>query len=336
MDIKNLFYDKREVGRTVKGSKLYFIWEFCFYGKVIKIEIFHSVYSGKKTLVINGKVMVNDENYSNDFTHTFKVKTSEINITQISKDRFDVKIDNRPFNLLMNDETSGTYSIVKKENYTAVDELCGGLYEKKEISKENTKSTHRTEIPNFFNDNDFDFVPNEKIETKSFKEVVKENKQQQQPISNKVNSNIDLFDLFGSDSNEKKNEDSKNNVNENNIFQNTIDFTGQFKKSETSNSTQNVNSSNTNINKQRSQSQNLNQIGGGFNNNQNNYNPNFNPLINNGMMQNYMMNNPQINNIMFNPHYQQPQYNQMWGGNPIINYNNPNDLSFLYDVKKKA
>lgn len=109
MDIKNMFFDRREVGRTVKSSKIYYVWEFVTNKRVCKVELFHSKVSGKKKLVLDGKVIMEDESFSADFSYSFKVEKLRCKLVQHSSKKFELTINSKLYNSLMEDEKNQGY-----------------------------------------------------------------------------------------------------------------------------------------------------------------------------------------------------------------------------------
>jgi len=361
MDIKNLFHDRRQVGRTVKASKIYYVWEFVLSGKLYKLELFLSVFSGKKKFVVNGELIFEDDEYSTDFNHTMNAKGHTIKLIQKGHDNFDLEIDNRGFKLLLQDEVSQTYSIVKRDDNKAVDELCSGLYEDySNVVQDKKRGSERREIPNFFDDNDFDFgdVKHnnvyykqnvekvekkhvERLETNESKEAesdlfsglnnnnTKNNNQNLNDNIQKQNSNQfsdDIFGNLGSSSNEKENNLNNNVSNNNSDF--NFDFTGKV-------------NSNTNLNQQNSgngnlimQNQSINQTNSiPMNNNSNNM---FSPFNNYNQNQNTNIMNTNYNNMSnmnYNPNMQNQFYqnNQgMYGGVPQMPQMNINMGNNIY------
>jgi len=96
LDIKNLFRETKEVGKTIKSSKKYYIWEFDLSNKLHKVEIFHSKLSGKKKLLLDGKVLTQTKSYSHEFTYSFKIDKHYFNVDYVG-DKFDLRIDNKKF-----------------------------------------------------------------------------------------------------------------------------------------------------------------------------------------------------------------------------------------------
>jgi len=105
LEIRNLFRESREVGKTIKSSKKCYVWEFVLNGIRHKVEMFHSKISGKKKLVLDGKVLMESKSYSNEFTYSFKIDKNYFNVDQMGSDKFEMRIDNRSFSAMQNDNT---------------------------------------------------------------------------------------------------------------------------------------------------------------------------------------------------------------------------------------
>lgn len=168
LKIKSLFHSKNQVGRNIKSTKLYNVWEFVLEDKLAKIELFNSILSGKKSLLFNGKLIYEDESFSNDFSHSFIIKLHKISIIQKNQDRFDLLIDNYNFNTLIEDESNGNFKFIEKGNNLVEDLLNKPI---------NQNENQKKEENNFFNDTDFNFG----------------NNNSSKPNENKSNIN-DLFD----------------------------------------------------------------------------------------------------------------------------------------------
>lgn len=185
MNIKNLFHDKRYVGRTVKSSKIYYVWEFVLEGKLMKVELFQSVVSGKKKLVLNGNMLTEEESYSADFIYQFSVKQHLIEVEQKGLEKFEMVIDKKSFKTLLDDEASKTYLYVANDDKVIEDFIHGGKSKMKEVEISKRNSV-REQIPNFFDDNDFDFGHNTKKGNSNKKE------EKSQSILNTKSTNNDF------------------------------------------------------------------------------------------------------------------------------------------------
>ena len=115
LTIEKLYKDEREVGKTFKGTKKYYVWEFVLNGKFHKVEMFHSKVSSKKKLCLDAQVLIEDKSFSTDFQYSFGIDKNYFNVVQLTMDKFDLRIDNRPFEHLMSDERSGRLKAFKKK-----------------------------------------------------------------------------------------------------------------------------------------------------------------------------------------------------------------------------
>ena len=115
LTIEKLYKDEREVGKTFKGTKKYYVWEFVLNGKFHKVEMFHSKVSSKKKLCLDAQVLIEDKSFSTDFQYSFGIDKNYFSVVQLTMDKFDLRIDNRPFEHLMSDERSGRLKTYKKK-----------------------------------------------------------------------------------------------------------------------------------------------------------------------------------------------------------------------------
>lgn len=97
IEITNLSHESKDVGKTIKSTKKYYVWEFFLNAKCYKVELFHSKISGKKKLVLNSKLLNLAKKYSNDFTYSFKIDKHYFNVDQMGSDNFELRIDNKSF-----------------------------------------------------------------------------------------------------------------------------------------------------------------------------------------------------------------------------------------------
>ncbi len=128
--------------------------------------------SGKKKLCVDAQMITEDKSFKNDFTYSFKIEKNYFNVVQLNNDKFDMRIDNRSFDILVQEERSGklrsdgeneSNKISKKSSFdTGLDDrfskfepVPGNLRSNSRIS--NTNMNPRNSQDNFFNDQDFDF-----------------------------------------------------------------------------------------------------------------------------------------------------------------------------------
>ena len=107
LNLENLFYEEREVGKTVSSSKKYYLWEFKLNNKHHKVEMYHSRVSTKKKLCIDEKIICEKESYKNTFEYTFILSNHRFQVIQLKSDKFDLRIDGISFGMLMVEEKNG-------------------------------------------------------------------------------------------------------------------------------------------------------------------------------------------------------------------------------------
>jgi hypothetical protein len=128
--------------------------------------------SGKKKLCVDAQMITEDKSFKNDFTYSFKIEKNYFNVVQLNNDKFDMRIDNRSFDILVQEERSGklrsdeensSNKISKKssfdsgldDRFSKFEPVPGNLRSNSKIS--NTNMNPRNSQDNFFNDQDFDF-----------------------------------------------------------------------------------------------------------------------------------------------------------------------------------
>ena len=114
--ITRLNYIQKEVGRKVKSSKKYHQWEFSLNGNYHKIELFHSLVSGRKKLVVDGDYILKDDSYFNDFRYEFELDGKILELKQKKMNEYELFICDKSFNEMKKEEQEGKYiDLVKKQ-----------------------------------------------------------------------------------------------------------------------------------------------------------------------------------------------------------------------------
>ena len=80
--------------------------------KIQIVDLYQSKVSGKRKVVYNGTIQYEDSSYKEDFSFTFNIDSVKANLIQISSDRFELRIMNRAFSMLM--EEGYLYSKIRK------------------------------------------------------------------------------------------------------------------------------------------------------------------------------------------------------------------------------
>jgi hypothetical protein len=63
--------------------------------------------SGKKKLCVDAQPVAEDKSYKNDFTYSFKIDKNYFNCVQLNNDKYELRIDNRTFDILIQEERTG-------------------------------------------------------------------------------------------------------------------------------------------------------------------------------------------------------------------------------------
>lgn len=97
ININDLRFDQRDVGMFVKESKTVYVWEFMLNNKMYKVELEHSKITGKRKVLLNGKVLVQRMLYTYNFMFSFHIDKHYLTIVQLSPVNYDLRIDNLCF-----------------------------------------------------------------------------------------------------------------------------------------------------------------------------------------------------------------------------------------------
>lgn len=114
MRIEKLFFEEKEVGKTISATKKYYKWEFILNGKPHKVEMYHSRMSKKKKMCVDDKVVVEDQEYKNNFEYSFILSGNRFTVIQLKSDKFDLRVNGITFAMLMVEEKNGNLN--KKSN----------------------------------------------------------------------------------------------------------------------------------------------------------------------------------------------------------------------------
>jgi hypothetical protein len=213
--------------------------------------MFHSKLSGKKKLCVDSKVVVQDKTYRGDFIFSFKLDKHYFNVAQAG-DKYDLRIDNRSFELWLLDERTG--KLKSSENVTS-----NRVNKFEQSTNKNTFNNNKNyeQVPpnsrtintgraynnknkddDFFNDNEFNFETGaSNTRTKSFtvndnninnhyQKKVKTNEVVSDTFANFMNQFSNSGNSFGGGSRKSLNNNNYNNIN-NNFQKNSDDFNFQ-------------------------------------------------------------------------------------------------------------
>jgi len=111
---KNIYY---------YSSKILHRWNFKLKGTHHTIELYDSRLSGKKKLMHNDTVIVENNNSVAVFNYSFQLDGYYFNLVQIGNSDYDLKINGTFFKEIMEAERSGDFKPSKKEDYPEESQL---------------------------------------------------------------------------------------------------------------------------------------------------------------------------------------------------------------------
>jgi len=270
INVRDLRFEKSDIGRLIKSSKVTHTWEMNLDENRRKVELVHSKITGKRRISLDGKNIAKDQKFTTEFNYSFVVDKHFISIHQYSTDNYELKIDNISFSSIMNktrsndfsdwrskpDEKKGPEKMIASEIHKIENEFFNT---KKEVNMDvndwnfdenfNGTNTNNTSVSKkktkeiFFNDNDFDFSGG--------------NKNQNSNLNNNV------FDIINSTTNSTTNTNINTNTNVNystskatnskyifylNNSVNSFEFNDIFSNKNEANTNSTVKSNNTNSN----------------------------------------------------------------------------------------
>ncbi len=117
--------------------------------KYHRVELYDSRLSGKKKLLLDGEVLVFYDKNKSNFNYSFKIDHIVFKVKQITDEQFNLIIDNKFFNELMEQDKNGTLSRLKEKmksnQYIKEQEEAFKKYEKMKKEKEKEKKNEKKE-----------------------------------------------------------------------------------------------------------------------------------------------------------------------------------------------
>ncbi len=99
--LRDLKFESYDVGQNIKASKKLYKWTFFMNGNKQIVELYQSKISGKRKVMHNGSFLYEDMSYNVDFSYSFYIDKVYCNVIQVDDDRFELRIINRAFSMLM-------------------------------------------------------------------------------------------------------------------------------------------------------------------------------------------------------------------------------------------
>ena len=193
MRIEKLFFEEREVGKTISATKKYYKWEFILNGKPHKVEMYHSRMSKKKKMCVDDKVVVEDQEYKNNFEYSFILSGNRFTVIQLKSDKFDLRVNGITFAMLMVEEKNGNLNKKSNDNNNTTVKRTMSY----NINKPNSK---------------FEMVPSF-LRSKATHLEPRTNEQQNNVSQSTNQSNNVLFDFGGTTQPQQNNDVFKSNLN---------------------------------------------------------------------------------------------------------------------------
>ena len=190
IDIRNLRYDEKEVGKTFSSSKKLYTWEFHLNKKYHKIEFYDSRISDKKKIVLDGSVLFYDKDDSEFFSYKFSLAGYKFDLCAVSEDKYDIKINNRRFKQLMSDERNGKLDKAREAREARENE-------QKEIDEYNRRAMEYNGS-NYYEGMEYQIMEKERErERQRERERERERERQRQREREIEREDEDVDDLFG-------------------------------------------------------------------------------------------------------------------------------------------
>ena len=113
IDIKNLQFTSEDTGSFFSKTYTEYKWKFTLDGIQRTITLNHSKILGKRTIFLGNQEICRYQRYTYSFQYAFPLDVHNISITQ-NDDTYTLKIDEVPFNRLLNEEKLKRFNIIKE------------------------------------------------------------------------------------------------------------------------------------------------------------------------------------------------------------------------------
>ena len=113
LDIKNLQFTSEDTGSFFSKTYTEYNWKFILDGVHRSITLNHSKILGRRTIFLGNQEICRYQKYTYNFHYSFPIEVHTISITQ-SDDSYILKIDEIPFNRLLNEQKLRRFNIIKE------------------------------------------------------------------------------------------------------------------------------------------------------------------------------------------------------------------------------
>ena len=328
IDIQNLRFDRREVGKTFSSSKILHIWEFILNKKPHKILFYDSRLSYKKKLVLDDSVLYYEKFSEDFFSYKFSLGGCEFQIFQTNINSYDININGRSYKKYMSDERNGILDR-ERERKEEIEN------EEREIDEYNERAL-KYNGSNYYEGMEYEIIERQK-EKERERELERQSKREEEEDDEFFDEDIDVNQIKQNIEN-TMNKTRGNQINDNNLYRsgnNSNNNGNQFFNNNNNNfynSNNNINNNILDIGSNGNRNNNINQGNNYFNFgfiNNNNYNQNSNNNMNvynnNGYYNNNYNNRNNFNNNKYNENIFNNNGNNFNSSPNIKNNNNFND-----------
>ena len=112
IDIRNLQFTSEDTGSFFSKTYTEYNWKFILDGVQRSITLYHSKILGRRTIYLGNQEICKYQRYTYNFQYSFPIETHSISIVQ-SEDSYILKIDEVPFNKLLNEQKLRRFNIIK-------------------------------------------------------------------------------------------------------------------------------------------------------------------------------------------------------------------------------
>ena len=113
LDIKNLQFTSEDTGSFFSKTYTEYNWKFSLDGIQRSIKLNHSKILGRRTIFLGNQEICRYQRYTYNFHYSFPIEVHTISITQ-NEDTYILKIDDIPFNRLLNEQKLRRFNIIKE------------------------------------------------------------------------------------------------------------------------------------------------------------------------------------------------------------------------------
>ena len=112
IDIRNLQFTSEYTGSFFSKTYSEYNWKFVLDGVQRSVSLYHSKILGRRTIYLGKQEICKYQRYTYNFQYSFPIETHNISIIQ-SEDSYILKIDDVPFNKLLNEQKLRRFNIIK-------------------------------------------------------------------------------------------------------------------------------------------------------------------------------------------------------------------------------